>query len=68
MMVDPNSSNDPAGVPDPRPEERRHAPDRRQRVAPADGLHRRIEDKRRAIEQERREFVRRLTDGSTDGH
>jgi DNA-binding NtrC family response regulator len=49
-------------------EERRHAPERRQAVAHAHDLHGRLEDKRQKIERERREFGRRLMDGSNDGH
>jgi DNA-binding NtrC family response regulator len=43
--------------------ERRRVADRRQAIAGGD-LHGRLEDKRRAIERERREFVRRLANGS----
>jgi DNA-binding NtrC family response regulator len=48
--------------------ERRRTADRRQAFAGSGDLHGRLEDKRQAIERERREFVRRLTDGSDNGH
>jgi DNA-binding NtrC family response regulator len=47
--------------------ERRRMADRRRTIA-SDDLYGRLEDKRQAIENERREFVRRLTNGSDDGH
>jgi DNA-binding NtrC family response regulator len=47
--------------------ERRLTADRRQTFAGSDDLHGRLEDKRQEIERERREFVRRLTDGSDSG-
>ena len=47
--------------------ERRHTSDRRQMFR-GDDLYGRLEDKRLAIERERREFVRRMLSGSDDGH
>jgi hypothetical protein len=58
----------PAGGAGLRRDERRHGSDRRQILVPAHDLHGRIEDKRQAIERERREFGRRSLDGSNHGH
>lgn len=44
--------------------ERRQEADRREPDARAQDLYGRLEDKRQAIERERREFVRRVVDGS----
>jgi hypothetical protein len=57
----------PAGGAGLRRDERRNGPDRRQICAPGLDLHGRIEDKRQAIERERRAFGRRSMDGSTSG-
>jgi hypothetical protein len=48
-------------------EERRHGADRRHTETSADDLYGRLEDKRQAIERERREFVRRLIKESDNG-
>ena len=49
--------------------ERRHTfVDRRQALARANDLYGRLEDKRQAIDRERRAFVRRTIDGSDNGH
>ena len=61
----PDGTEEIAG---PRRDERRHEPDRRQILGPAHDLPGRIEDKRQAIERERREFMRRSLDGSNHGH
>ena len=65
VFHDPDGSEGTIGR---RHDERRHGPDRRQIPDPAHDLHGRIEDKRQAIDRERREFGRRTLDGSNHGH
>jgi DNA-binding NtrC family response regulator len=48
--------------------ERRRIPERRQTFTRVEDLYGRLEDKRQAIERERREFGRRWTDGPNVGH